>query len=135
MTARAAARSDPKIKSQPASSAWVQPFLLFALFFAGLMLLHAPLLRLPYFWDEAGYYIHAVKCPSSTGDGVAGAGLARLWILHVSHAHGYAGGVSILAAGIVSTFADRRQSSRGVGDNRVSGALSGVLHAEFYGAG
>jgi hypothetical protein len=38
-----------------------QQFLLFALFFAGLMLLHAPLLRLPYFWDEAGYYIPAAR--------------------------------------------------------------------------
>jgi hypothetical protein len=59
MVARPATRSDPKAKPQPASSAWVQQFLLFALFFAGLMLLHAPLLRLPYFWDEAGYYIPA----------------------------------------------------------------------------
>ena len=40
---------------------WPQQFLLFALFFAGLMLLHAPLLRLPYFWDEAGYYIPAAR--------------------------------------------------------------------------
>jgi 4-amino-4-deoxy-L-arabinose transferase-like glycosyltransferase len=32
-----------------------------ALFFAGLMLLHAPLLRLPYFWDEAGYYVPAAR--------------------------------------------------------------------------
>src|ERR1700704_2156313 len=61
MAARPAARSDPKIKSQPASSAPVQQFLLFAMFFAGLMLLHAPLLRLPYFWDEAGYYIPAAR--------------------------------------------------------------------------
>src|SRR5712664_2844077 len=61
MAARPAARSDPKTKSQPSSSAWVQEFLLFALFFAGLMLLHAPLLRLPYFWDEAGYYIPAAR--------------------------------------------------------------------------
>ncbi len=27
--------------------------------FAALLLLHAPLLRLPYFWDEAGYYVPA----------------------------------------------------------------------------
>ena len=67
MAARPAARSDPKIKSQPASSAWVQQFLLFALFFAGLMLLHAPLLRLPYFWDEAGYYIPAARDLFLTG--------------------------------------------------------------------
>jgi 4-amino-4-deoxy-L-arabinose transferase-like glycosyltransferase len=33
--------------------------LLFTLFFLALFALHAPLLRLPYFWDEAGYYIPA----------------------------------------------------------------------------
>ena len=59
--ARPAAQSDLKKPSRPASSAWVQQFLLFALFFAGLMLLHAPLLRLPYFWDEAGYYVPAAR--------------------------------------------------------------------------
>ncbi len=47
--------------------AWAQQFLLFALFFAGLMLLHAPLLRLPYFWDEAGYYIPAARDLFLTG--------------------------------------------------------------------
>src|SRR5215468_561153 len=31
----------------------------FALVFTAIFLLHAPLLRLPYFWDEAGYYIPA----------------------------------------------------------------------------
>src|SRR6202011_4148202 len=67
MPARPAARSDPKIKSQPASSEWARQFLLFALFFAGLMLLHAPLLRLPYFWDEAGYYIPAARDLFLTG--------------------------------------------------------------------
>src|SRR6266853_995556 len=67
MAARPAARSDLQIKSQPASSAWVQQFLLFALFFAGLMLLHAPLLRLPYFWDEAGYYVPAARDLFLTG--------------------------------------------------------------------
>ena len=75
MAARTA-QSDKKTKFQTAASgdlagasfageagvhAWARDFLLFALFFAGLMLLHAPLLRLPYFWDEAGYYIPAVS--------------------------------------------------------------------------
>src|SRR5579862_1184859 len=32
---------------------------IFAAIFAALLLLHLPLLRLPYFWDEAGYYIPA----------------------------------------------------------------------------
>ena len=59
--ARPAAQSDLKKPSRPASSAWVQQLFLFALFFAGLMLLHAPLLRLPYFWDEAGYYVPAAR--------------------------------------------------------------------------
>src|SRR4051794_13397122 len=47
--------------------AWSQHLLLFALFFAVLMLLHAPLLRLPYFWDEAGYYIPAARDLYLTG--------------------------------------------------------------------
>src|SRR5690242_20326345 len=32
---------------------------LFALIFCAIFLLHSSLLRLPYFWDEAGYYIPA----------------------------------------------------------------------------
>jgi hypothetical protein len=54
-------RSDLKTDTQPATSEWAQQLLLFAFFFAALMLLHAPLLRLPYFWDEAGYYVPAAR--------------------------------------------------------------------------
>ena len=35
--------------------------LIFALLFLSLLGLHIPLLRLPYFWDEAGYYIPAAR--------------------------------------------------------------------------
>jgi 4-amino-4-deoxy-L-arabinose transferase-like glycosyltransferase len=35
--------------------------LVFGLIFAGSILLHWPLLRLPYFWDEAGYYVPAAR--------------------------------------------------------------------------
>lgn len=89
--ARLAARSDLKTKSQPASSAWAEQLLLFALFFAGLMLLHAPLLRLPYFWDEAGYYVPAARdlfltgsvipqsTPSNAHPPLVMAGLALAW--------------------------------------------------------
>ena len=63
----AAARFDVKTQSQPAGMGVPQQFLLFALFFAGLMLLHAPLLRLPYFWDEAGYYVPAARDLYLTG--------------------------------------------------------------------
>ena len=51
----------------PEIDSWSQQLLLFSLFFAGLMLLHAPLLRLPYFWDEAGYYVPAARDLYLTG--------------------------------------------------------------------
>lgn len=37
------------------------PALVFAVVFFAIFLLHAPLLRLPYFWDEAGYYVPAAR--------------------------------------------------------------------------
>jgi Dolichyl-phosphate-mannose-protein mannosyltransferase len=64
MLARAPAQSNSATTSRSmplVPIAWPHQFLLFAIFFAGLMLLHAPLLRLPYFWDEAGYYIPAAR--------------------------------------------------------------------------
>jgi hypothetical protein len=39
----------------------------FAVIFAAVFLLHVPLLRLPYFWDEAGYYIPAARDLLLTG--------------------------------------------------------------------
>lgn len=41
---------------------------LFALIFAVLLALHAPLLSLPYFWDEAGHYIPAARDLMLRGD-------------------------------------------------------------------
>ena len=35
--------------------------LVFAVLFSSLLVLHIPLLRLQYFWDEAGYYIPAAR--------------------------------------------------------------------------
>jgi hypothetical protein len=40
---------------------WPHMGLVFATIFAFIFLLHAPLLRLPYFWDEAGYYVPAAR--------------------------------------------------------------------------
>src|SRR5215813_9888819 len=37
------------------------PAVVFAVIFVVIFLLHAPLLRLPYFWDEAGYYVPAAR--------------------------------------------------------------------------
>ena len=41
--------------------------LIFVLFFAGLVALHYSLLSLPYFWDEAGYYVPAAHDLLQTG--------------------------------------------------------------------
>ncbi|HVN18735.1 MAG TPA: hypothetical protein VMU05_08180 [Dongiaceae bacterium] len=38
-----------------------QPAWVFAVIFIVIFLLHAPLLQLPYFWDEAGYYVPAAR--------------------------------------------------------------------------
>ena len=68
MAARPAGQFGKQAKSQmTAGSAWGQQALLYAFFFAGLLLLHAPLLRLPYFWDEAGYYVPAARDLYLTG--------------------------------------------------------------------
>jgi hypothetical protein len=52
------------------NSAWASArdqLLAFSLIFTGLFILHAPLLRLPYFWDEAGYFIPAARDILLTG--------------------------------------------------------------------
>ncbi len=54
-------------RPRPTASLWTQDSLLFAAIFVVIMLLHAPLLRLPYFWDEAGYYIPAARDLYLTG--------------------------------------------------------------------
>ena len=45
----------------------LHPALVFAVIFVGIFLLHAPLLSLPYFWDEAGYYVPAARDLLLTG--------------------------------------------------------------------
>jgi hypothetical protein len=43
------------------------PALVFTAIFAAIFVLHAPLLQLPYFWDEAGYYVAAARDLLLTG--------------------------------------------------------------------
>ena len=52
------------------SSDWLKPVQIFALLFTCLFVMHFPLLRLPYFWDEAGYYVPAARDLMLTGDPV-----------------------------------------------------------------
>jgi hypothetical protein len=44
-----------------------QPALLFLIIFVAIFLLHLSLLQLPYFWDEAGYYVPAARDLLLTG--------------------------------------------------------------------
>ena len=43
------------------------PAVVFAIIFITIFLLHLPLLQLPYFWDEAGYYVPAARDLLLTG--------------------------------------------------------------------
>src|SRR5216684_3989807 len=43
------------------------PALVFAVIFVFIFLLHLPVLQLPYFWDEAGYYVPAARDLLLTG--------------------------------------------------------------------
>jgi len=51
------------------SAQWSSAYaaLLFAVIFVFIFLLHLPLLQLPYFWDEAGYYVPAARDLLLTG--------------------------------------------------------------------
>ncbi|MGE0407239.1 MAG: ArnT family glycosyltransferase, partial [Candidatus Korobacteraceae bacterium] len=67
-----------------------------ALGFLALLVLHLPLLRLPYFWDEAGYFIPAARDLLLTGDPIpqstlsnAHPPLVMLWLAAVWKLFGY----------------------------------------------
>src|SRR3954463_11491980 len=83
-----------------------------AMIFAGLLLLHLPLLRLPYFWDEAGYYIPAARdillhfqlIPTSTLTN-AHPPLVMLWLALWWKIFGYHIFVARLAMLLVASFA------------------------------
>jgi len=47
--------------TSPKRSFSPHPALVFAFIFVVIFLLHLPLLQLPYFWDEAGYYVPAAR--------------------------------------------------------------------------
>ena len=51
------------LSDQSASAQWsdTYPALIFTIAFVFIFLLHIPLLQLPYFWDEGGYYIPAAR--------------------------------------------------------------------------
>ena len=93
-------------------AAWWERLPVVATFiFAGLLLTHWPLLRLPYFWDEAGYYIPAARdlflhgqlVPSSTLSN-AHPPLVMAWLALAWNVFGYHAVVTRVAMLAVSTF-------------------------------
>jgi 4-amino-4-deoxy-L-arabinose transferase-like glycosyltransferase len=79
--------------------------------FAALLLTHLPLLSLPYFWDEAGYYIPAAHdlfanhqlIPTSTLSN-AHPPLVMVWLSMMWSLFGYHAAVTRIAMLLVSTF-------------------------------
>lgn len=54
-------------RGSPSQWSGTHPALVFAVIFVFIFLLHLPLLQLPYFWDEAGYYVPAARDLLLTG--------------------------------------------------------------------
>src|SRR5271163_1253430 len=54
-------------RSLPGRWSDTYPALVFAVVFVLIFLLHLPLLNLPYFWDEGGYYVPAARDLLLTG--------------------------------------------------------------------
>ena len=54
-------------RSRPAQWSAAYPALVFAVILVFIFLLHLPLLQLPYFWDEGGYYVPAARDLLLTG--------------------------------------------------------------------
>lgn len=88
-----------------------QSVFLFALIFGAIFLLHAPLLRLPYFWDEAGYFVPAARDILLTGKLIpqttlsnAHPPLVMLWLAACWKLGGYSPAVTHTAMLLVAAF-------------------------------
>lgn len=62
------ARGEAVPSGAPERASWAHDLSNFALIFTAIFVAHATLLRLPYFWDEAGYFIPAAWDLYRTGD-------------------------------------------------------------------
>jgi 4-amino-4-deoxy-L-arabinose transferase-like glycosyltransferase len=101
----------PELVPLPQREWWERLDVLFGLSFAGVLLLHSLLMRLPYFWDEAGYYIPAARdillhfqlIPSSTLTN-AHPPLVMLWLALWWKIFGYHVFVARLAMLLIATF-------------------------------
>ncbi len=80
--------------------------------FVPLLLLHAPLLRLPYFWDEAGYFVPAARDLLLTGDPIPQSTLSNAhpplviaWLALAWKVGGFSPAVTRTAMLVVASFA------------------------------
>ncbi len=87
------------------------PALVFVVIFVALFLLHAPLLQLPYFWDEAGYYVPAARDLLLSGSLIphttvsnAHPPLVLAWIAMWWKCFGYAPAVARSAMLVIASF-------------------------------
>ena len=99
-------------RSRPVGWSGAYPALVFAVIFVFIFLLHLPLLRLPYFWDEAGYYIPAARDLLLTGSLIphstvsnAHPPLVLAWIALWWKVVGYAPQVTRTAMLVIAAFA------------------------------
>jgi 4-amino-4-deoxy-L-arabinose transferase-like glycosyltransferase len=101
----------PVLVPRPQREWWERLDVLFGLIFVGVLLLHSLLLRLPYFWDEAGYYIPAARdillhfqlIPTSTLTN-AHPPLVMLWLALWWRIFGYHVFVARLAMLLIAAF-------------------------------
>ncbi|HWR17905.1 MAG TPA: glycosyltransferase family 39 protein [Terriglobales bacterium] len=99
------------LTSAPTRLWWERLPVIAGLIFVSILLLHIPLLRLPYFWDEAGYYIPAGRdiwqhfqfIPTSTLTN-AHPPLVMAWLAAAWKIFGYHAAVTRVAMLLVATF-------------------------------
>jgi hypothetical protein len=103
-------RDEPLRKTGEQRKPW-RAYPLFAVIFILVFLLHLPLLRLPYFWDEAGYYIPAARDLFLTGTLIPHSTVSNahppvvlLWIALWWKAVGYAPAVTRTAMLAIAAF-------------------------------
>jgi hypothetical protein len=107
------ADSSVKIRVNPWRGAGLSshPAVVFTAIFVVIFLLHAPLLKLPYFWDEAGYYVPAARDLLLTGSLIphttvsnAHPPLVMAWVALWWKVVGYAPAVTRSAMLVVAAF-------------------------------
>jgi Dolichyl-phosphate-mannose-protein mannosyltransferase len=115
----------------------------YALIFTFLFVAHAPLLRLPYFWDEAGYFIPAAYDLLLTGSPIphttlsnAHPPLVMLWLAFWWKFSGFTPAVTRIAMLMVSAFAllGLWRLARDVANEQVAAAtvLCTAMYSVFF---